>query len=95
MSTETKIRKIMSKKGWNVRQVNYQRPSSGFKCVEGGWIIEFDTETDNDDHYELFEKTIIVGSAILPSPGIILGYLAKDVISIVSGLPSNPEILHN
>lgn len=93
MNTETEIRRIMSNKGWNVRNVSYERPRSGFKCVEGGWVVEFETETDKDDYYNLFENIPMVGDAFVGSPGLILGMLGKDVIALVKTLPSNPELI--
>lgn len=84
----------MDEKGWPVRYVDYQKPSSGFKCIEGGWVVEFDTETENDDYYELFEKIPMVGSAVCASPGLVMGFLAKDVISVIKSLPRNPEKHH-
>ncbi len=71
--------------------MSYEKPSSGFKCVEGGWLVEFDTETEKDDYYELFDKIPMVGSALCPSPGLVLGFLAKDVIAVIKSLPINPE----
>lgn len=89
--TENVIRNIMTDKGWNVTEVSYERPRSGFKCVEGGWFVTFDTETDKDDYYELFKSIPSIGSAICDSGGIIMGMIAKDVVALVKSLPINPE----
>jgi len=95
MPTDTEIRKIMAEKGWNVTNVSYERPRSGFKCVEGGWLIEFETETKNDDYYELFKAIPSICSAICDNGGVIMGMLAKDVIALVKSLPKNPELIDN
>lgn len=87
MGTKDKVRSLMEAKGWTVRDISYERPSSGFKCVEGGWLVYFETEYDGEDTYELLKNVPMYSSAVLDQCGIITAMYADDLIGLVKSLP--------
>lgn len=90
MKKEDIVKRIINDKGWNVISIYYNRPRSGFKCVEGGWEVRFKIEYGDNDYYDLFDKYPVIGSATI-NGGLILSMNSKDLIKLIKSLPDNPS----
>lgn len=83
--------KQLSKKGWTIKSFEYSKPSSGFKCIEGGYLCELET---NDDDWDIFEKIPydpeIFGT--IHNGGLIMALRKDDFIALVDKIPTKPSI---
>lgn len=79
----------MKKKGWKVEEVSYERPRSGFKCVEGGWLLLFDTEDCWEQIDDIPYDPKINGTI---NNGVVLAMTAPDFRKLIKKIPvQNPE----
>ena len=93
MTTSQWVTKKMRDKGWGVRDVNYEHPRSGFKCIEGGWLVLFGTEYDGDDYFEQI-KAIPFDPKIngtIDQSGIIMAMTADDLKALINKIPVRDE----
>lgn len=90
MNTALWAMNAMQKKGWKVMGVSYERPRSGFKCVEGGWLLTFDTEDCYEQIDEIFFDPKINGT--IDSTGVIMAMTAPDFRKLINKIPvQNPD----
>lgn len=79
----------LSKKGWFVNYIDYERPSSGFKCINGGYICHLDV--NNGIEYD--QLTINVGEVFgsIDPCGIIMALYKDDFKKLINLIPNKHE----
>jgi hypothetical protein len=89
MSTETYTRKILSGKGWVIKSFEYEKPKSGFKCIEGGYFCEL---VSDENDYDILENipfdNNVFGS--ISGSGLIMALYKKDFIQLINKIPNKP-----
>ena len=79
----------LAKKGWGISEINYERPSSGFKCIEGGYFCQLST-TEND--WDMLDE-INVGKifGFIGGTGIITALYKDDFIALIKIIPQKQQ----
>ena len=94
MSTVEICRNKLESNGWKVLRIIYERPKSGFKCIEGGFFCEL--QSDENDYETLekipFDKNIF-GS--ISGTGIIMALYKNDFIKLVNKIPTKNKIKYS
>lgn len=87
MNTLEWAKKKLENKGWIVSKIEYERPHTGFKCIDGGYICILDTDERHWDILEINEDAIF-GS--VSNNGIIMALYKHDFKALVNKIPTNP-----
>lgn len=92
MKTGDYTRKMLAKKGWDVINFEYQRPKSGFKCIEGGYLCEIEA---NEEDWEILEAITFDKSLFgnISFDGRIMALYKEDFIALVNKVPNRKQSL--
>ena len=87
MNTEDYTRKTLEKKGWRIAHFEYEKPKSGFKCIDGGFLCELDSDESDWDTLEQipFDKNIF---GTISGSGVIMALYKKDFVALINKIPN-------
>lgn len=87
MKTIDFCRNKLESAGWKVNEISYERPKSGFKCIEGGYHCYLEVDEDDYDTLEKipFDKNIF---GTINGCGIINALYKDDFIKLVNKIPN-------